>query len=67
MLINWDHKDVYDDDDVRGMYRPWNNPDEVVYYVLTLCLPSDPNAMALTWLEVSREKLLEPVVRVVSQ
>ncbi|XP_048870013.1 vacuolar protein sorting-associated protein 4B-like [Brienomyrus brachyistius] len=45
---------------VRG--APWNNPNEVVDDLLTPCLPSDLNAVAMTWMEVPGEKLLEPVV-----
>ncbi|XP_044216525.1 vacuolar protein sorting-associated protein 4B-like [Thunnus albacares] len=45
---------------VRG--SSWNNPDVVVEDLLTPCSPGDPNAIAMTWMEVPGEKLLEPVV-----
>lgn len=45
---------------VRG--SSWNNPDVVVDDLLTPCSPGDPNAMAMTWMDVPGEKLLEPVV-----
>uniref|UniRef100_A0A671UNT4 vesicle-fusing ATPase n=1 Tax=Sparus aurata TaxID=8175 RepID=A0A671UNT4_SPAAU len=45
---------------VRG--SSWNNPDVMVVDLLTPCSPGDPNAMAMTWMDVPGEKLLEPVV-----
>ncbi|XP_075943513.1 vacuolar protein sorting-associated protein 4B-like [Anarhichas minor] len=45
---------------VRG--SSWNNPDVVVDDLLTPCSPGDPNAIAMTWMDVPGEKLLEPVV-----
>ncbi|XP_047442407.1 vacuolar protein sorting-associated protein 4B-like [Mugil cephalus] len=45
---------------VRG--SSWNNPGVVVEDMLTPCSPGDPNAMAMTWMEVPGDKLLEPVV-----
>ena len=34
--------------------------------LLTPCSPGDPNAVEMTWMEVPGEKLLEPVVSMVS-
>ncbi|XP_012680759.1 vacuolar protein sorting-associated protein 4B-like [Clupea harengus] len=45
---------------VRG--KQWNNPDDVVDDLLTPCSPSDPNAIERTWMEVSGDELLEPIV-----
>lgn len=45
---------------VRG--SSWNNPGVVVEDMLTPCSPGDPNAIAMTWMEVPGDKLLEPVV-----
>ncbi|XP_068581597.1 vacuolar protein sorting-associated protein 4B-like [Cebidichthys violaceus] len=45
---------------VRG--SSWKNPDVVVDDLLTPCSPGDPNAVAMTWMDVPGEKLLEPVV-----
>ncbi|XP_076009710.1 vacuolar protein sorting-associated protein 4B-like [Genypterus blacodes] len=45
---------------VRG--ATWQDPDVVVDDLLTPCSPGDPNAFAMTWMEVPGEKLLEPVV-----
>lgn len=39
-----------------------NNPDVVVDDLLTPCSPGDPNAVAMTWVDVPGDKLLEPVV-----
>ncbi|KAK0156068.1 Vacuolar protein sorting-associated protein 4B [Merluccius polli] len=45
---------------VRG--SSWNNPDTVVEDLLTPCSPGDPNAIAMTWMDVPGDKLMEPVV-----
>ncbi|KAL2090261.1 hypothetical protein ACEWY4_014949 [Coilia grayii] len=45
---------------VRG--KQWNNPDTVVNNLLTPCSPSDPSAIQMTWMDVSGDELLEPVV-----
>ncbi|CAK6956066.1 Hypothetical predicted protein [Scomber scombrus] len=45
---------------VRG--SSWTNPDVVVEDLLTPCSPGDPNAIAMTWMELPEDKLLEPVV-----
>ncbi|XP_053715197.1 vacuolar protein sorting-associated protein 4B-like [Synchiropus splendidus] len=45
---------------VRG--SSWNNPGNVVEDLLTPCSPGDPNAVAMTWVDVPGDKLLEPVV-----
>lgn len=45
---------------VRG--SSWENPGVVVEDLLTPCSPGDPNAVAMTWVDVPGEKLLEPVV-----
>ncbi|XP_020487468.1 vacuolar protein sorting-associated protein 4B [Labrus bergylta] len=45
---------------VRG--SSWNNPDVVVDDLLTPCSPGDPGAMEMTWMDLSGDKLLEPVV-----
>lgn len=45
---------------VRG--KTFNNPDVVVDDLLTPCSPGDPNAIAMTWVDVPGDKLLEPVV-----
>jgi len=45
---------------VRGPSR--NNPDVTVDDLLTPCSPGDPNAIAMNWMEVDGDKLLEPVV-----
>ncbi|KAL6107526.1 uncharacterized protein ACO6RY_18279 [Pungitius sinensis] len=45
---------------VRG--SSWNKPDVVVEDLLTPCSPGDPAAIAMTWMDVPGEKLLEPVV-----
>lgn len=45
---------------VRGSL--WNNPDVVVDDLLTPCLPGEPNAIEMTWVDVPGDKLLEPVV-----
>lgn len=44
---------------VRG--TRWNNPD-VMDNLLTPCSPTDPNAIEMTWMDVSGDELLEPVV-----
>ncbi|KAM3619998.1 uncharacterized protein V6R79_016852 [Siganus canaliculatus] len=40
----------------------WSNPGEVVEDLLTPCSPGDPDAIAMTWVDVPGEKLQEPVV-----
>ncbi|CAL1592950.1 unnamed protein product [Knipowitschia caucasica] len=45
---------------VRG--STWTNPDVIVEDLLTPCSPGDPNAIALTWMDVPGDRLLEPVV-----
>lgn len=45
---------------VRG--STFNNPGVVVEDLLTPCSPGDPNAVAMTWVDVPGDKLLEPVV-----
>lgn len=45
---------------VRGPSR--TDPNIVVDDLLTPCSPGDPNAIEMTWMEVSGEKLLEPIV-----
>ncbi|XP_041912715.1 vacuolar protein sorting-associated protein 4B-like [Alosa pseudoharengus] len=45
---------------VRG--KQWNKPDVVVDDLLTPCSPSDPNGIEMTWMDVSGNELLEPVV-----
>lgn len=43
----------------------WNSPDVVVDDLLTPCSPGDPNAVAMTWVDVAGDKLLEPIVSMV--
>ncbi|KAH3743596.1 vacuolar protein sorting factor 4B [Pelomyxa schiedti] len=38
------------------------NPAEVVHDLLTPCSPGDPGAVEMTWMDVSGDKLLEPVM-----
>ncbi|XP_057696880.1 vacuolar protein sorting-associated protein 4B-like [Corythoichthys intestinalis] len=45
---------------IRGSL--WMNPDIIVDDLLTPCSPGDPGAVAMTWMDVPTEKLLEPVV-----
>ncbi|KAM9385480.1 vacuolar protein sorting-associated protein 4B-like [Pholidichthys leucotaenia] len=45
---------------VRG--SPHNNPDIIVNDLLTPCSPGDPNAIAMSWMDVPGDKLMEPVV-----
>ncbi|XP_068197381.1 vacuolar protein sorting-associated protein 4B isoform X2 [Antennarius striatus] len=45
---------------VRGPSR--NDPNTIVDDLLTPCSPGDPNAIEMTWIEVSGDKLMEPVV-----
>ncbi|XP_068614948.1 vacuolar protein sorting-associated protein 4B-like isoform X3 [Brachionichthys hirsutus] len=45
---------------VRGPSR--NDPNAIVDDLLTPCSPGDPNAFEMTWMEVSGDKLQEPVV-----
>ncbi|XP_061681849.1 vacuolar protein sorting-associated protein 4B-like isoform X1 [Syngnathoides biaculeatus] len=45
---------------VRG--SSWNKPDVVTDDLLTPCSPGDPGAVAMTWMDVPGENLLEPVV-----
>ncbi|KAJ4943627.1 hypothetical protein JOQ06_006126 [Pogonophryne albipinna] len=40
----------------------WKEPGVEVDDLLTPCLPSDPNAIEMKWMDVPGEKLLEPVV-----
>uniref|UniRef100_A0A8C6TR84 Vacuolar protein sorting 4 homolog B n=1 Tax=Neogobius melanostomus TaxID=47308 RepID=A0A8C6TR84_9GOBI len=49
---------------VRG--NTFNNPDVMVEDLLTPCSPGDPNAIAMTWMDVPGDKLLEPVVSMVT-
>lgn len=49
--------------EVRG--SSWNKPDVVVEDLLTPCSPGDPAGVAMTWMDVPGEKLLEPVVSMV--
>lgn len=44
----------------------WHNPGVIVEDLLTPCPPEDPGAMQMTWMDVPGEKLLEPVVSMVS-
>lgn len=48
---------------VRG--TQWNSPGVVVDDLLTPCSPGEPSAVAMTWMDVPGEKLLEPVVSMV--
>ncbi|XP_052445288.1 vacuolar protein sorting-associated protein 4B-like isoform X1 [Carassius gibelio] len=45
---------------VRG--KAWNNPEAVVDDLLTPSSPNDPDAIQMTWEDVARDKLLEPIV-----
>ncbi|XP_034560687.1 vacuolar protein sorting-associated protein 4B-like [Notolabrus celidotus] len=45
---------------VRG--SRWNDPNTMVDDLLTPCSPSDPGAIAMTWMDVPGDKLLEPIV-----
>ncbi|XP_043937570.1 vacuolar protein sorting-associated protein 4A [Protopterus annectens] len=45
---------------VRGPSR--SNSDVIVNDLLTPCSPGDPGAVAMTWVDVPSDKLLEPVV-----
>lgn len=49
---------------VRGSL--WHNPGVIVEDLLTPCPPGDPGAIKMTWMDVPGEKLLEPVVCMVS-
>lgn len=49
---------------VQGPSR--TDPNLVINDLLTPCSPGDPNAVEMTWMEVPGEKLLEPVVSMVS-
>lgn len=49
---------------VRGSL--WHNPGAIVEDLLTPCPPGDPGAIKMTWMDVPGEKLLEPVVCMVS-
>uniref|UniRef100_A0A8C1V385 vesicle-fusing ATPase n=1 Tax=Cyprinus carpio TaxID=7962 RepID=A0A8C1V385_CYPCA len=49
---------------VRG--KAWNNPDAVVDDLLTPCSPNDADAIQMTWVDVASDKLLEPIVSLVS-
>lgn len=50
---------------VRGPSR--TNPGTVVDDLLTPCSPGDPGAIEMTWMEVPGDKLLEPIVCMVSE
>ncbi|XP_059425382.1 vacuolar protein sorting-associated protein 4B-like [Carassius carassius] len=45
---------------VRG--KAWNNPEAVVDDLLMPSSPNDPDAIQMTWEDVVRDKLLEPIV-----
>lgn len=49
---------------VRG--SSWHKPGVIVEDLLTPCPPEDPGAVKMTWMDVPGEKLLEPVVSMVS-
>lgn len=49
---------------VRGPSR--DDPNVILDDLLTPCSPGDPNAVEMTWMEVPGDKLLEPVVSMVS-
>ena len=49
---------------VRGPSRDDQNI--IVDDLLTPCSPGDPHAIEMTWMEVPGEKLLEPIVSMVS-
>lgn len=50
---------------VRGPSR--TNPSMTVDDLLTPCSPGDTGAIEMTWMEVAGDKLLEPVVCMVSE
>lgn len=49
---------------VRGPSR--TNPSLIVDDLLTPCSPGDPGAIEMTWMEVPSDKLMEPIVCMVS-
>lgn len=49
---------------VRGPSR--TNPNLIVDDLLTPCSPGDPGAIEMTWMEVPSDKLMEPIVCMVS-
>lgn len=49
---------------IRGPSR--TNPNLIVDDLLTPCSPGAPGAIEMSWMEVSGDKLLEPVVTMVS-
>ena len=50
---------------VRGPSR--ENPDVLVNDLLTPCSPGAPGAIEMTWIDVPGDKLLEPIVSMVSK
>ena len=50
---------------VRGPSR--DNPNMLVDDLLTPCSPGDPQAVEMTWMDLPGEKLLEPLVSMVSR
>jgi vacuolar protein-sorting-associated protein 4 len=45
---------------VRGPCR--DDPDKIVDDLLTPCSPGEPGAIAMTWVDIPGNKLLEPLI-----